>query len=53
MNAQKEITTMKNKKGETILIKKYSTPTIETRRIYDALNYKRNPYFMRKSVAPE
>lgn len=54
MNTQKEITTtMKNKKGETILIKKCSTPTIEARRIYDALNYKHNPYFMRKSVVPE
>ncbi|NMA30314.1 MAG: IS1634 family transposase [Candidatus Methanofastidiosa archaeon] len=54
MNTQKEITTtMKNKKGGTILIKKCSTPIIEARRIYDALNYKHNPYFMRKSVVPE
>lgn len=54
MNTQKEIaTTMKNKKGETILIKKCSTPTIEAKGIYDALNYKHNPYFMKKSVVPE
>ena len=54
MNTQKEVTTtMKNKKGETILIKKCSTPTVDAKRIYDALNYKHNPYFMRKSVVPE
>jgi len=54
MNTQKEITTtIKNKKGETVLIKKCSTPKLEARKIYDALNYKHNPYFMKKSVVPE
>ncbi len=54
MNTQKEITTtMKNKKGETILLKKCSTPTVEARIIYDALGYKHNPYFLKKSVVPE
>lgn len=54
MNTQKEITsTMKGKNGKTIMIKKCSTPTIDAKQIYDALNYKHNPYFMKKSVVPE
>ncbi len=54
MNTQKEVaSTMKNKKGETIMIKKCSVPSFEARRIYDALNYKTIPYYMKKSVVPE
>jgi transposase len=54
MNTQKEITSkMKGEKGKTIMIKKCSNPTMEAKRIYDALGYKYNPYFMKKSVVPE
>lgn len=54
MNTQKEITTtMKNKQGKTIMIKKCSTPSLEAKQIYDALGYKTTPYFMKKSVVPE
>lgn len=54
MNTQKEVTsTMKSKKGKTIMLKKCSTPTIEAKQIYDALGYKYNPYYMKKSVVPE
>ena len=54
MNTQKEVTTtMKCESGETIMIKKCSTPTAEAKQIYDALGYKHNPYFMKKSVVPE
>lgn len=53
MNTQKEVTsTMKNKKGEAIMIKKCNIPT-QTKQIYDALGYKPTPYFMKKSVVPE
>jgi hypothetical protein len=54
MNTQKEVTsTFKTNQGETIMIKKCSTPSVRTKEIYDALNYKHNPYFMKKSVVPE
>jgi len=54
MNTQKEVTTtMKTKTGEKIMIKKCSTPSVEARQIYDALNYKHNPYYIKKSVVPE
>ncbi len=54
MNTQKEVTTaMKNKKGETVLIKKCSVPSLEAKQIYDALNFKPAPYYMKKSVVPE
>jgi transposase len=54
MNTQKEVTsTIKNKKNQTVMIKKCSTPSIEAKQIYDALGYKHNPYFMKKSVVPE
>lgn len=54
MNTQKEVlSTMKCKSGKTIMIKKCSTPSVEAKQIYDALGYKYNPYFMKKSVVPE
>jgi transposase len=54
MNTQKEVvTTLKNKKGETIRIKKCSVPSVEAKQIYEALGYKTVPYYMKKSVLPE
>lgn len=54
MNTQKEVTsTLKCKSGKIIMIKKCSTPSVEAKQIYDALDYKHNPYFMKKSVVPE
>jgi len=44
MNTQKEVvTTVKNSKGKTIRIKKCSEPSVEAKRIYDAMNYKMVP----------
>lgn len=54
MNTQKEVTTtMKNKKGKTIMIKKCSVPSVEAKQIYEALGFKPTPYYMKKSVVPE
>jgi len=54
MNTQKEVTsTMKTKNNTILRIKKCSTPTANARQIYDALNQKYQPYFMKKSVVPE
>ena len=54
MNTQKEVSTsMKSKSGETIHIKKCSVPTASVKEIYDALQLKQQPYFMKKSVVPE
>jgi len=54
MNTQKEVTsTMKTKDNSMLRIKKCSTPTANARQIYDALNQKYQPYFMKKSVVPE
>lgn len=54
MNTQKEVTsTMKTKSNTMLRIKKCSIPTINTKQIYDALNQKYQPYFMKKSVVPE
>jgi hypothetical protein len=47
------VTTLKNKKGETIRIKKCSVPSVEAKQIYEALGYKTVPYYMKKSVLPE
>ena len=53
MNTQKEVTTtMQNKKGETISIKKCSEPNPQAREIYQALGYRCQPYH-KKSVLPE
>ena len=46
-------TTLKNKKGETIRIKKCSVPSVDAKQIYEALGYKTVPYYMKKSVLPE
>jgi len=54
MNTQKEVTTtIENKKGETIKIKKCSVPSVDAKQIYEALGYKIVPYYMKKSVLPE
>jgi transposase len=54
MNTQKEVvTTLKNKKGKTIRIKKCSVPSVEAKQIYEALGYKTVPYYLKKSVLPE
>lgn len=54
MNTQKEVTTsIKAKRGKTIHIKKCSEPNTLVKEIYDALQLKRQPYFMKKSVVPE
>lgn len=54
MNTQKEVvTTIKNKKGKTIRIKKCSVPSVKAKQIYEALGYKTVPYYMKKSVLPE
>lgn len=54
MNTQMEIiTTMKQKSGKMLRVKKCSTPTTNVKQIYDALGLKYQPYFLRKSVVPE
>lgn len=54
MNTQKMVTTtMRNKKGNLIRIKKASTPSVNAKRIYEALEYKQQPFIMKKSVVPE
>ncbi|MFW6222133.1 MAG: hypothetical protein ACOC3T_00830 [Bacteroidota bacterium] len=54
MNTQKEeLSTIKSEKNETIMLKKYSTPSIDAKQIYGALGYKENPYYLKKSVIPE
>ncbi len=54
MNTQKMVTTtMKNKKGKLIRIKKASTPSVNVKRIYEAMKYKHQPFTMKKSVVPE
>lgn len=54
MNTQKQVTsTMKTKDNSMLRTKKCSTPTANVRQIYDALNQKYQPYFMKKSVVPE
>ncbi|MFW6002281.1 MAG: transposase, partial [archaeon] len=54
MNTQKEvISTIKSEKNKTIMLKKCSTPHVEAREIYKALEYKENPYYLKKSFVPE
>ncbi len=54
MNTQKEVTSLiETKNGKTIILKKCSTPKVEAKKIYNALNFKQNPYFIKKSVVPE
>ena len=53
MNTQKEVVTIiKNKKGQTVRIKKCSVPSVAAKQIYSALGYEMNPYYMKKSVVP-
>lgn len=54
MNTQKTVTSsMINKKKQKIIIRTCSIPTIKTKQIYDALNYKYVPFNKLKSVLPE
>jgi hypothetical protein len=51
MNTQKVITTsVKNDKGQTILIRKCSEPQEKVKLIYDTLGYKHAPFTRKKSV---
>ena len=53
MNTQKAATvTMQDDKDRKIYIRKYSKPEAKACEIYDALNYKYQPW-IRKSVLPE
>ena len=54
MNTQKTVTnSMKNKKGEKIIVRTCSVPTVKAKEIYDALNYKPAPFYRLKAVLPE
>ena len=54
MNTQKSvINSMKNSKGQKIIVKTCSVPTVKAKQIYQALNYKYVPFFRLKSVLPE
>ena len=54
MNTQKTVTnSMMNKKKQKIVIRSCSIPSVKTKQIYDALNYKYAPFYRLKSVLPE
>ena len=54
MNTQKVVTnSMKNKRGEKLIIRSCTVPKIETKKIYSALNYKYVPFHRLKAVLPE
>jgi hypothetical protein len=54
MNTQKTVTnSMKNKKGQKIIIRTCSLPTVKAKQIYETLNYKHAPFYRLKSVLPE
>jgi transposase len=54
MNTQKAVTTsMKNDKDQVIIIKKCSRPNSEVSAIYQALEYKPQPFTMKKFVLPQ
>ena len=54
MNTQKTVTSsMINKKKQKIVIRTCSVPSVKTKQIYDALNYKYAPFYRLKSVLPE
>jgi transposase len=54
MNTQKlVVTTMKNDKQQTIVIKACSQPRAQTMEIYNALKYKPMPYHQKKFVLPQ
>jgi len=54
MNTQKMVTnSMKNKKGEKVVIKTCTVPSVQVEKIYRSLNYKLVPFHRLKSVLPE
>lgn len=54
MNTQKIVTnSMKNKKGQKIIVRTCSVPSVKTKEIYNAMNYKVAPFFRLQSVLPE
>lgn len=54
MNTQKTVTnSMKNKKGEKIIVRTCSVPSVKAKEIYDALNFKPAPFYRLKAVLPE
>ena len=54
MNTQKMVTSSMNTKDcKFITIKKSSKPNVQVQEIYQTLNYKQQPFFMKKSVVPE
>lgn len=51
MNTQKQVTTtVRNKKEQLIRIQKCSRPCAKANEIYEALNLKKQPYFVKKQV---
>ncbi len=51
MNTQKIVTTsIRTRSGDMIRIKKSSVPIAEVKKIYDALNYRYQPFYSKKSV---
>jgi hypothetical protein len=51
MNTQKVVTTLaQNNHEEVIMIRRFSEPNQQLRRLYDALKYKYAPFVKRKSV---
>lgn len=54
MNTQKIVnTSIKNSKGQLILLKKCSRPNSEATEIYQATNYKQMPFSLKKYVVPQ
>ena len=53
MNTQKLVTTtMQNQYEQHLVIRQCSEPTLEAKAIYEALNYKLQPFTRKKSVVP-
>jgi len=51
MNTQKAVTTLaQNNHEEVIMIRRCSEPTLQVRKLYDALKYRYAPFIKRKSV---
>ena len=54
MNTQKIVTTsIKNNKGQVILLKKCSQPNSQAAAIYQATKYKQMPFSLKKYVVPQ
>ncbi len=54
MNTQKLITTsFKNTKEQVIILKKCSQPVKQANEIYEALDYKKMPFTIKKYVLPQ